>query len=130
MYLVEIQFEIKSQVPLTATTSSGQSENFLLEGTSQDLRIPTTDKDTWVKLNNKFIGYYRVQYSPEYLQTFVKDIESKAMTELDRLSVLDDTMALVQAGKVSTDVALRLISSFVNEDSYVVWRYENSNSLS
>ena len=40
-----------------------------------------------------------------------------------RLNVLDDTMALVQAGKVSTDVVLRLITSFVDEDSYVVWRY-------
>ena len=66
--------------------------------------------DDWVKLNSGFIGYYRVSYSPEYLLGFKSALERKSLPELDRLNILDDLVALVQAGRVSSDVPLNMIT--------------------
>ena len=44
------------------------------------------------------------------------------MSELDRLNLLDDLMASVQAGHTSASVALNFISEGLRHDeSYVVW---------
>ena len=49
-------------------------------------------------------------------------IEQKILNEVDRLSLVDDMFALVQAGKADTIDALELMKAFkANETSYVVW---------
>ena len=49
-------------------------------------------------------------------------IEAKILGEVDRLSLIDDIFALVQAGKAETTDALELIKAFkTSETSYVVW---------
>jgi puromycin-sensitive aminopeptidase len=82
----------------------------------------TIECGSWIKLNHDFIGYYRVQYEPDYLNAFLPDISSHKMSELNRLSLLDDLMAAVQCGRISTNVVLKFISTgFRLEESYVVW---------
>ena len=78
--------------------------------------------EKWAKLNRNFIGYYRVLYAPEYLDAFLPDVASREMSELDRLNLVDDLMASVQAGHTSASVALNFISEGLRHDeSYVVW---------
>ena len=48
-------------------------------------------------------------------------IKKKTLNEVDRLGLIDDTFALVQAGKAFTFEALELIKACQNETSYVVW---------
>ena len=49
-------------------------------------------------------------------------IEQKILNEVDRLSLIDDMFALVQAGKADTVEALELMKAFkTKETSYVVW---------
>ncbi len=115
------------QVPIKfATAGSDQEpESFLLDEEKTKLKVKNPSGG-YIKLNDKFIGYYRVQYPPEYLEKFLPDIESKKLEELNRLSVLDDLMAIVQAGRASTDVALNMIKRCTGEESYVVWRCINN----
>lgn len=110
------------QIPINLHTSKGLTKNVLMTTKTMDIVLEDTPEDAWVKLNQDYIGYYRVQYPADYLTRFSKDIESKTMSELDRLSILDDIMALVTAGRVSTVVALEMIKSYKHDDSYVVWR--------
>ena len=43
-----------------------------------------------------------------------------------RLSLIDDTMNSVQAGRISADVVMKMILGFKSEDSYTVWKTINS----
>lgn len=115
------------QVPINILVKgSEKSEQILFDKDQMTVRIKNPDGN-WVKLNNDFVGYFRVQYPAEYLSKFQSDLESKNVSELNRLSILDDLMALVQAGRVSSDVALDMIKNCIrNEDSYVVWRCVNN----
>ena len=74
-------------------------------------------------LNSGCVGYYRVHYQDEQdLNRLKPAIENKILGEVDRLSLIDDLFALVQAGKAETTDALELIKAFkTNETSYVVW---------
>lgn len=55
-----------------------------MEGKETKIVVEGTEAEDWIKLNNDFIGYYRVQYEPEYLLRFHKDLESKKLSELNR----------------------------------------------
>ncbi len=64
----------------------------------------------------------RVQYEPSYLDSFLPSIASGELSELNRLSLLDDLTASVQSGRTSADVVLKMISEgFRHDESYVVW---------
>lgn len=67
------------------------------------------------------MGFYRTCYSPELLQQLVSAIGEQTLPPLDRLGLLDDLFALVQAGHSSTVEALTLLEAFANEDQYTVW---------
>jgi puromycin-sensitive aminopeptidase len=112
------------QIPLNVVTSEGKTESFLMKDETMDI---TVECNSWAKLNHDFIGYYRVEYDPAYLDAFLPDISSHKISELDRLSLLDDLMASVQAGRTSADVALKFISTgFRHDESYVVWSCVNN----
>ncbi len=118
----------KSQwvVPLKVSVSGGEGDSveFLMD--SQEMSIEVNNPTgSYVKINHDFIGYYRVQYPSAYLDKFVPHLVSKELSELNRLSILDDVMASVLAGSTSTEVALNLIKNCTAEDSYVVWRCIN-----
>jgi hypothetical protein len=51
-------------------------------------------------LNPGFEGFYRVQYDPADLAMLRPAIENQVLGEVDRLNLLNDTFALVQAGKL------------------------------
>lgn len=48
-------------------------------------------------------------------------IGGKTLPPLDRLGLVDDVFALVQAGKSSSVEALMLLEAFAHEDQYTVW---------
>lgn len=56
----------------------------------------------------------------------MKAIEDRSLPPLDRLALQSDLFALVQAGRVPTVDAIKLIGSFVNETDYTVWASINS----
>ncbi|CAL8101137.1 unnamed protein product [Orchesella dallaii] len=75
----------------------------------------------WVKLNADHIGYYRVIYPTAVLESFIPSIKSKELQSSDRLGLLDDLFATVKAGRASSDVVLKFMLAFINEESDAVW---------
>ena len=78
----------------------------LLDKEKTEVVLDGVDATQWVKLNPGTIGFYRVQYPTEMLEDFLSGIRTKSMPPLDRLGLLDDLFALVQAGQSpTTDVS-------------------------
>jgi len=108
------------KVPIKILTSSGKVQEVLLE--EQTTTVTLEGQEDWYKVNAGFVGYFRVKYAdPEDLLTLRPAIENKTLSEVDRLGLMDDLFALVQAGKTDTVSALKLMEAYKNEDSYVVW---------
>ena len=78
----------------------------------------------WYKVNPEFVGFYRVAYSdPADLDLLKLAIESQTLSEIDRLGLIDDMVALVHAGKANAVHAMALMEAFkAKEESYVCWR--------
>ncbi len=81
----------------------------MLETESTTVVLEDCASGDWFKLNPGFEGFYRVHYAPEDLAALRPAIESQTLSEVDRLHLLDDTYALVKAGKVSTAFLLELL---------------------
>lgn len=113
-------------VPLTFSTSSSPGivcHKDVLSERQKDIVIPASVVSSckWVKVNPSTVGYYRTRYTPELLNKFVPSISSRTLPPLDRLGLLDDLFALVQAGLSSTDEVLQLMLAMTDEDNYSVW---------
>ena len=67
------------------------------------------------------MGFYRTSYAPDLLKQLVIAIGQQTLPPLDRLGLVDDVFALVQAGQASTVDVLELLEAFPNEDQYTVW---------
>ena len=110
------------QVPIKIMSSDGKITEVLMD--SKEITV-TLDNNglEWFKVNPNYLGYYRVHYSNEEdLKRLTPAIEAKTLSEVDRLGIIDDLFALVQAGKASTSDALEMIKAFkANETSYIVW---------
>merc|ERR1712038_1154172 len=112
-------------VPIKIKTSKGNVQEFLLEDKSMTVTIDGLDESTWYKINPEFVGYYRVAYDdadPNNMEMLKAAIQSQGLSEVDRLGLLDDLFALVQAGKAKAVDALKLMDAFKEkEESYVCW---------
>lgn len=113
-------------VPLTFSTSRNPEvvcHKDIMSETQKNIIIPADiiSPNEWVKVNPRTIGYYRTRYTPELLTNFVPSISSKTLPPLDRLGLLEDLSALVQAGLSSTEDVLRLMLAMTDEDDYSVW---------
>ena len=55
-----------------------------------------------IQINPGQVGFYRTCYSADCFKELVSAIRLKTLAPLDRLGVIDDLFALVQAGQAST----------------------------
>lgn len=75
----------------------------------------------WLKLNPSSFAFYRVNYPIKMLDRFVTSIEDKSMPPPDRLNILSDLFAIIQSGRISTDVGLKFLMTYMNEDDSALW---------
>ncbi|MDD5357228.1 MAG: M1 family metallopeptidase [Candidatus Pacebacteria bacterium] len=75
----------------------------------------------WTKINYGETGFFRTAYPKEMLESFKKPIEDKVFGPIDRLGIIRDAFALLEAGKIKVEDVLTLSESFKNEDDYAVW---------
>ena len=71
------------------------------------------------QMNAGQVGFYRTCYKPELLKHLVSAIDNQTLPPLDRLGLLNDLFASVQAGHYSTVdrvEVLILLEAFANED--------------
>ncbi|XP_063226837.1 puromycin-sensitive aminopeptidase isoform X2 [Bacillus rossius redtenbacheri] len=119
-------------VPVTFSTSRDPEavvHQTVLDVRSADVCLSDVAASDWVKVNPGTVGYYRTQYPPDMLAQFVPAIADRSLPPLDRLGLLDDLFAMVQAGHTPTVEALKLMQAFAGETNYTVWS-SISNCLS
>ncbi|XP_011182080.1 puromycin-sensitive aminopeptidase isoform X2 [Zeugodacus cucurbitae] len=111
-------------IPVTISTSRDPekiAKTFLLDQKSMEVVLDNVSADDWVKINPGTVGFYRTRYSKEMLEKLLPAVRQMELPPLDRLGLIDDMFAMVQAGQASTAEVLKLIDSYRNETNYTVW---------
>lgn len=108
-------------IPLTAVSKMSNGKlviDTLFDTREKELTLNIKSNE-WVKLNTSAIGTYRVRYDSEMLNQILPEISS--LPPLDRVALLSDLYALVQAGKQSAVDLIKLMAVFKGERHYSVW---------
>lgn len=111
-------------VPISVSTAQSPNKevvSLLMSTKTTEVVIENVRPSDWVKLNVGCYGFYRVNNPPELLELFQDAIRNKTLPVNDRLGVVDDLFAMVEAGRVSTVDFLKLLSCFENEDEFQNW---------
>lgn len=111
-------------IPVSVSTSKAPNEvaiSVVMNETNKEIVLKNVGERDWIKINPGTIGFYRTRYSPEALSLLLPAVKNRTLPPLDRLGLLDDLFAMVQAGHASTVEVLRLMSAFQAEDNYTVW---------
>ncbi|XP_024886627.1 puromycin-sensitive aminopeptidase isoform X1 [Temnothorax curvispinosus] len=111
-------------IPISVTSAKNPSKTIfdgILDAKSKEFVIQNVPEGTWLKINPGTIGFYRTRYSQSALSLLLPAIKNHTLPPLDRLGLLDDLFAMVQAGYASTVEVLELMQAFMHEDNYTVW---------
>jgi aminopeptidase 2 len=100
---------LDSSIELPETTLNGQSNT---------IKLPTTNH---LLLNKDRGGFYTVLYNPTHLFKLAEAVQAGRLKPVSRLALLSDSFDAAKAGCLSTADALKLLESYANEDSAVVW---------
>jgi aminopeptidase N len=105
------------QVPLVlGAVRAGGGEKLLLDGSAE---VAAGQCGEPVKLNLGDVGYYRVQYEGALAATLARAIDE--MLPADRVNLLADTWALVEAGRAAPATFFDLVDRLGRDDSRLVW---------
>jgi len=106
------------QVPIVLGPAAGEPrpEVTVLDGTGE---IAAGACDEVVKLNVGNSGYYRVEYDATTHTKLAKAIA--AMSPADRINLLADTWALVEAGRKPLAAYTELVGNLPADDDHSVW---------
>jgi len=110
------------KIPVTLAPSDDPSkvQTFLLE-TAQDTTVLAGPAGGPVIANIGNTGFFRVAYSPENTKALATRFAS--LTDSDRLNLLSDTGALVDAGRANVAAYLELVSRIDREEtSLALWQ--------
>ena len=88
----------------------------LLDGKTTS--VPFGDCDAIIKANAGDAGYYRVAYEPALFDKLRRNIAK--LPDADRLGLLNDTWAMVEAGRASSADYLDLAESLHGERNYII----------
>lgn len=111
-------------IPISISTSKNphqESVKTVLKAKNGEIVVNDVGPTGWIKVNPGTIGFYRTQYTGDMLEKFIPAIKDKSLPPLDRLGLLDDLFAMVQAGHTSTVEVLKLMTAFEDETNYNVW---------
>jgi aminopeptidase N len=108
------------QVPIDwGIAGENKTSATLLLG-DKSAEIPAGQCGPPLKLNVGDVGYYRVQYDPATLAALTRIIEK--MQAEDRVNLLADNWALLEAGRVAPADYFRLVTAVSGDHSRAVWR--------
>lgn len=105
----------------SATSPNKEILNCIMDEKIKEFTIKNINRNTWIKINSGTIGYYRTKYSEELLELLIGGIKNSELPPLDRLGILNDTLAFARAGETSTVEVLKLLQSFQMEFNSTVW---------
>ncbi|HZE10124.1 MAG TPA: M1 family metallopeptidase [Burkholderiales bacterium] len=103
-------------VPVTLADAAGARRTLLVERDPRVVRFPGCGA---IVANAGDDGYYRVAYDDAGFRQINADL--KTLTPLDRLRLLSDTFALVQAGRTDVTRYLALVENLGEEADRTIW---------
>jgi len=107
---------------LTCTEAGTQADTTFLREKRVSIEVPLATEGGWVKLNAGQEVPMRVINTTNMIERLAKGIKSKALPICDRAGLITDAYALVKAGQMPPDNLIRLLSSYTQEDEYIVWQ--------
>ncbi|KKU15430.1 MAG: hypothetical protein UX23_C0001G0029 [Parcubacteria group bacterium GW2011_GWB1_45_9] len=121
MYLPENTSEQDARwnIPFEILTPRGTSRHYL-DKESHEINVEA-EGDDWIKLNPGHAGFYRVAYPESMLKKLSECVKQKKFSAIDRMCILDDAFALVQAGEIETSSVLEMLLVYRQETNYNVW---------
>ena len=108
-------------IPINTIDSNGKTSMHLLKDQSQKITIPKITQTEWVKLNVEQAGFYRVLYQNEDLYLLNEAVKQKLLGAADRLGLISDSFAMVQARLTPASTFLTQCNAYINETSQPVW---------
>jgi aminopeptidase N len=107
------------QIPITLATAGhpGVTTRILLTNLTGSINLP--DCADIPKANAGDSGYYRVHYSPELFEKLQNSINQ--WPPADRLNLLDDCWAIVEANRMSAAQYFDLVMALKNERTLAIW---------
>ncbi|KAK9505908.1 hypothetical protein O3M35_009875 [Rhynocoris fuscipes] len=129
------QFGFKWDIPIKYITSENPHTNqtaFLWSSVSNTV-IPL-EGASWIKLNSKQVGFYRVKYTDSQWLQFAKiltDDPQVLSSAEDRSNLLDDAFDLAYAGYVDYHIPLQLLNYLKSnkETHFLPWSTCSSHAL-
>ncbi|XP_014478221.1 PREDICTED: puromycin-sensitive aminopeptidase [Dinoponera quadriceps] len=111
-------------IPISASSVQDPNKTIfsgILDAKTKKFVVENVPKDAWLKINPGTVGFYRTRYSQSALSLLLPAIKDHTLPPLDRLGLLDDLFAMVQAGHASTVEVFELMQAFQREDNFTVW---------
>jgi len=103
-------------VPIGIRTDTGIKKVLL---TDESATIALPEGSTWVVVNQRSDGFFRVSYSSDMLKDVLSNVDQ--LDSLERFSLISDTWAACVAGQVSISDALEVAKVLRNDDDPTVW---------
>ena len=114
------------KVPISVATSwTADPAPTLMESNKGTITItppPADAPQPWFKVNAGQTGFYRVNMSADDWAALIPAIESRALSDTDRLGLQNDAYSLSRAGYLPVSQFLALAEGYRNETDASVWR--------
>ena len=104
------------QVPLNMLLTDNTTVPYLLQNIDDLLPY-----ENLTKINAQETSFVRVLYNNTMYESLSREILDKKLSTVDRMGILRDLFDASQAGYISSDVVLTMLSSYKKEDEYIVW---------
>ncbi len=103
-------------IPLLA---GDQLTEKLLDGASASLQLARHDQP--LMLNRGRTGYYLTMYDESHQDVLAAEVREGRLSTIDRAGLLNDSLSLSEAGLQPHSASLKLLESYRNESSFIVW---------
>lgn len=108
-------------IPINTIDSNCKTSVHLINKESEAITVPRLTQTTWLKLNVDQTGFYRVLYPQEDLDLLNVAVKQKLIGAADRLGLISDSFAMVQAMLAPASKFLKQCDSYKDEPSQPVW---------
>lgn len=121
-------------VPINYATASNPhftetKPDFWMEGEKSfsltNTTAPKSWKNTdWIVVNIQESGYYRVNYDSNLWNLLIKQLNNTDYNQihlLNRAQLIDDSLNLARAGKISYNIPFEIIEYLIKEYDYIPW---------